>query len=327
VSDFTYAPAAKPGQVNRAALRLLAVPARRRPRRYEAPTEDRRAAKFAACYLDAFGYLETGLENEPDQAALVRALSLFQYAAHVPVHGMLCPRTLRAMEAPRCGCPDVVRPRPRHDRYRAIRAWAQQMQPVWTKRHLRYAVAAYVDGVPAPVQDQVLATAFGAWTRLGNIEAEPTTDLASADVVIGTGAGPASNFDGPGGVLAWAYMPDGSDRQLQLRFDQAESWTASAAERGTALLNVATHEVGHALGLTHSAINTALMAPFYSAAVAAPQPSDDVPRFQNLYGVRVATAPAPAPVPPATPGATAATTRIAVEGAAYIWVNGTRVLS
>ena len=64
--------------------------------------------------------------------------------------------------------------------------------------------------------------------------------------------------------------------------------------QGTNLLQTLTHELGHSLGLSHSDVNTAVMAPFYRGW----QPNfkldpDDVQAIQALYGAKQ-TKPTPA---------------------------------
>lgn len=95
--------------------------------------------------------------------------------------------------------------------------------------------------------------------------------------------GDGDPFDGVGGTLAHAFFPVfGGDAH----FDDAELWTIGSP-RGTNLFQVAAHEFGHSLGLSHSDVRSALMAPFYRGF----EPvfkldSDDVLAIQALYGKR-----------------------------------------
>ena len=88
-------------------------------------------------------------------------------------------------------------------------------------------------------------------------------------------------FDGEGGTLAHAFFPVyGGD----VHFDDDEDWTVDTP-RGTSLLMTASHELGHSLGLSHSDVRSALMAPFYRGYeenISLDQ--DDVRGIQALYG-------------------------------------------
>jgi len=53
---------------------------------------------------------------------------------------------------------------------------------------------------------------------------------------------------------------------------------------GTNLLLVAVHELGHSLGLSHSSVNAAIMAPFYSGYTPDLKlHQDDIDRIRNIY--------------------------------------------
>lgn len=122
--------------------------------------------------------------------------------------------------------------------------------------------------------------------------------------------GDSDPFDGPGGTLAHAYFPVyGGD----VHFDDSEKWTINVGSGkkciskaltirvlpegilgtnlrnstlpGTNFFQVAVHEFGHALGLSHSDVRGAVMYPFYGGYDPAfSLHSDDVDGIQALYG-------------------------------------------
>lgn len=225
-------------------------------------------------YLSRFGYLASG-ECRP--RAVGMAVRAFRQRFGLTDAHSLDGVVLRAMSAPRCGLPD----------HRLASEEAR-----WRKTKLSYFVESYVGGLSRGDQDDLLALAWKDWMAVCGITVTPTTSRATADIVIGTGRGRQSNFDGPSGTLAWAYLPNGQDGQLQMRFDLDETWTRSATDRGVLYRNVACHELGHLLGLDHSQQRAALMAPYYAPGVVTPQP-DDARRARDLYGP--ATTPPPPP--------------------------------
>lgn len=260
---------------------------------------DRREVQFALSYLNAFGYLNEELAKWKDVKLedILSGIKRFQDFFGLVQDGTLCAKTIKAMEAPRCGMPDLDQPHLL--RARAVKDWAEAKLPSWRKRSLRYTISDYLPGWDQSMQQQIIHNAFLAWTQHGNIDVEMMPGSGNADIIISTGAGPRSNFDGPGGTLAWAFLPQGDDQQLTMKFDLGETWVAGSNMRGILLFNVACHEIGHLFGLDHSRIEAALMAPFYNQSIAVPQLNDDIPRFQARYGVR-GNVPPPNPFPPPT---------------------------
>jgi len=95
-------------------------------------------------------------------------------------------------------------------------------------------------------------------------------------------------FDGQGGTLAHAFYPhNNKGLSGDIHFDDAEEYTYKSPY-GRNLLWVATHELGHTLGLDHSNTREAVMFPWYTKY----KPGfdlnyDDISAIQTLYGSRV----------------------------------------
>ena len=60
---------------------------------------------FAVNYLNYFGYIGVELLNHLDETELHKSVKGFQRTFGLKQDGIVGPKTLRAMETPRCGCP------------------------------------------------------------------------------------------------------------------------------------------------------------------------------------------------------------------------------
>ncbi|MEZ6191795.1 MAG: matrixin family metalloprotease [Phycisphaerales bacterium] len=95
-------------------------------------------------------------------------------------------------------------------------------------------------------------------------------------------------FDGPSGTLAHGYFPNTFGLAGDIHFDDSETWTIGPSAGGIDFIEVAVHEIGHALGLLHEFVTDAIMNPIYgrryTGAGSAFLLPDDIAAIQTLYG-------------------------------------------
>lgn len=136
--------------------------------------------------------------------------------------------------------------------------------------------------LPGLTADQVRAAfleAISGWNRVCGIRLELTDDYARANIYADSG-----KIDGRSGTLAWSYLPCGSSRtsRMQQLYDSAERWSYSW------LVEVAAHEIGHAIGLSHGPKGSLMYAYSGGGSVKTPQ-AWDIEEARARYGLPEAT--------------------------------------
>lgn len=132
----------------------------------------------------------------------------------------------------------------------------------WDKCNLTYKFENYTSDISVAAQRMQIIDAFATWKPYSDFTfTEISSGSADISIAFATGDhGDGAPFDGTGGVLAHAYIPfvGTTTSYALIHFDDAENWAS------TDLQTVALHEIGHTLGLDHSAIIQAVMYATYS---------------------------------------------------------------
>ena len=156
-----------------------------------------------------------------------------------------------------------------------------------------------------PVADQqirnALEEAFAVWASVAPLNfVEVPDDGASISTVYSEGQYGTIRIgqhyiDGFGDVKAHAYFPPFSPTIScpicgDIHFDNADRWALDGTLTYPDVLGAAVHEIGHALGLDHTDIPTAVMYPIFprrSGPGTAALHEDDIAGIQALYGIGV----------------------------------------
>lgn len=143
----------------------------------------------------------------------------------------------------------------------------------WSRGNLTYNIDVSGSGLSQNFVNGILARAFPQWAAAAPFFSFRQVG-GNADIQIRFGdTSLHSNFGGPGGVVGYGAPPE----QGRLFFDASETWTT-----GNSLLEVALHEIGHVLGLSHSTSRSSLMYP-YDLNLTALDP-ETIQAIQSLYG-------------------------------------------
>lgn len=230
-------------------------------------------------YLIEYGYLqikdETFLQNI-NEKDISNALIIFQEFNKIPADGKLNNETLNLMLKFRCGNADIIS----DFRLTAFK---------WNKSVISWHY--YVANQPLL---ELTEKAFSVWEKHSGLRFKH--DRMNYDILISnkrlkhmmqTQSHQCSNaFEGKGRSLAHAFHPDRDNTVREIHIDEDENWSYSINKNVSvdqvSLFATLIHEIGHALGLSHSDVADSVMNAFYSGKIELG--NDDVLAIQNLYG-------------------------------------------
>jgi len=256
-------------------------------------------------YLTRNGYYDTpdgsvsSLNSEKSVRDAIRSLQEF---AGIPVTGNVDAKTQELMKQPRCGMPDYNKQMKtkRKRRYTLQGSkWAlDKMTLTWRLKNDNN------DGLSRRQVEDTLHKAFSKWQEVTNMkfiklqrEAQEEADIEVEFVT--HYHGDPYPFDGHGGTLAHAFYPhNNKGLSGDVHFDDDEVFSLGNNE-GRNLLFVATHEIGHSIGLEHSSVQESIMYPWYSPLKENDLDlhEDDIMGIQTLYGSKAE----PRPTEPVVP--------------------------
>jgi len=247
-------------------------------------------------FLESYGYL-----RRPDLTAgqllsdddITKALKRMQAYAGLPQSGILDNETKKLMNTSRCGMADVGRA----DIARRKRRYNIQGTK-WTKQELTWRVDyKNNDGLTKSEVERTVSKSLSKWEGVTNLNFKQITS-GEPDIwfkFVKGGHGDPYPFRLPySNVLAHAFYPMTNSHPLSgdVHFNDEKHFTIES-KKGTNLLWVAVHELGHSIGLDHSNVKGAIMYPYYQGYMGKDfdLTPDDILGAQALYGKKTETTP------------------------------------
>ncbi len=252
--------------------------------------------------LGNYGFLSGDYRPQMYDEATRSAVAQFQsfYRIYPDEDGVCDEQTIRLLNQPRCGVPDlggrIHLPDGRLAPFVTVGA-------KWPRNDLSFKFLNSTPDLSEQRQRDIIREAFNRWSQSSALvfREVPLNDSAALSVAFHRGShGDGSPFDDAGGpdgnTLAHAFFPPpvGGPWAGSLHFDEFEAWKDGPGGAGTRLHNVALHEIGHLLGLAHSQDTNAIMYAYYGEDRNDLRP-DDMAGVQSLYGASLG---APTPITP-----------------------------
>ncbi|MEA2599799.1 MAG: hypothetical protein QOF89_791 [Acidobacteriota bacterium] len=246
--------------------------------------ESNKSLSVVQGYLKKYGYLNPVHSPEPILGERTSsALRSFQKFFHLSVTGMVDRATIRAMKAPRCGLKDWEgdQPLPSCRWPKDIRVLLYSFGRTSSELSSQDAFGAVQNAIDS-WNDILSALKTNLQFRGRSTEAELHVKIEwfDPDTDVGLKGTPVAHADLPPdcGVVTGKNLPK------PVHFDDEEYWTLDQVADEFHVESVAMHELGHILGLPHSAESGSIMSPTLPPDFIHPGPTPlDIINLGNLY--------------------------------------------
>ncbi|KAL6711948.1 hypothetical protein ACN47E_002991 [Coniothyrium glycines] len=239
------------------------------------PLPDQRPhAKHINDFYKLYGWLKPGTEV-PD-SDLPRAIRKIQRKLKEPVTGAFSDRMMDIMTRPRCGTEQPYNATDADDsagKPKRYVLWG----PRWAKTTLSWRFLNYSNDVTAAQQQSIVSNAFAQWMSVMPLNIVQASQNANADIYIRFAS--LGRDDTRYGYTS--MVTDGtflSSGNINITLNDDYVWSDDRLFNYTA-----THEIGHALGLSHSAVEEAVMFAYFDGNIRRLHP-DDKMGIHSIYG-------------------------------------------
>ncbi|XP_054824724.1 metalloendoproteinase 2-MMP-like [Prosopis cineraria] len=236
-------------------------------------------------YFQLFGYLNSTLNsNFTDEfsAELESAIKYFQKTFHLNATGQPDNATASLITLPRCGFPDVING--------SITVTENSTTPFtkwWQEGKIEFTYAFSPENETMTTSLKVVfSDAFSRWSVVTRLNFTETTSFNESDIRI-----MFLSLDGQLGLVGGGWL-DKTTMSWGIVLDVDEKWVLPSQNSTESdeldLETVVMHQIGHVLGLSHSAIEEAVMYPFNLASKKRKVDfaKDELERIQQFYGAK-----------------------------------------